>query len=776
MIIDGVPVGKARYRTMKVGAGGYVTGQDFAGDYHLCRTDVFGAYIRHVDDLEWKQVCNARSLIEADRWAAPEGVYEIRFAPSNPNVIWMAGGNGKVYRSINRARTWTHLSALATITTDDGRGMANGVAARYSSHKGAVDPIDPDVFLLGTQDEGLHCTFDAGQTWLTHEDVPVATGNTGYRCILVAFDPSSAVVSGRTQGIYALSYGNGLYRSQDGGVTFAHVSGSPTQGRSMRVHDDGTVAICEYAEGWSTSTAYKAGAFIMEAGTGNHYTCLVDHTSAGSGTFADYRTANPTHWSARRFGSVTLYDGATLSWLDMSDGQCRVAHMAVNPLDSDHWVGVMDSGDLNVSADGGVNWTGPMWGQKQEDITPDIPWLAAANNAYMSNGGGDFQPGTDRFVQPAGLGVFYIDGPPTTSTAYAYTSLSAGIEELVGNTVLHPPGGYPIAFAWDRPTFRITDPDAYPSAHGPEMGTAISHGWAGDYAGENPLFIVALNSYSSTENSSWSDDGGITWTPFATSPIADIPNGWGGCIACADEDNFLVAPSRSGGGLRRTHDRGDTWHNISLPGHAGSGETGLGWMHYFRRYIVLACKINIGTYYAYFYPVGGNEANTRGVYKSTDFGVNWSRVYDQAIGAWTFYSTKLRGVFDRPLDEDMWFTAGPQLGDSIPLYRSQNGGVSWDTIPNVTEVWDIAFGAPAPEHDYPAIYIVGRVSDELGIWRSIDEATTWVKLSTITPFNHIDAISGIEANKDVFGEHYLSFGGSGFGIGEYALGCELQFA
>lgn len=52
---------------------------------------------------------------------------------------------------------------------------------------------------------------------------------------------------------------------------------------------------------WTNSTGYVKGDFAGDAST-TYWVCAVNHTSAGGGSFADDRTANPTYWRQQKFG------------------------------------------------------------------------------------------------------------------------------------------------------------------------------------------------------------------------------------------------------------------------------------------------------------------------------------------------------------------------------------------------------------------------------------------------------------------------------------------
>jgi len=63
------------------------------------------------------------------------------------------------------------------------------------------------------------------------------------------------------------------------------------------------------------------------------------------------------------------------------------------------------------------------------------------------------------------------------------------------------------------------------------------------------------------------------------------------------------------------------------------------------------------------------------------------------------------------------------------LYRSGDSGKLFTKLDHVQEIHAFGFGKAAPKANYPAIYLVGTVDGVRGIFRSTDEAQTWVRIN-----------------------------------------------
>jgi hypothetical protein len=689
------------WNALKIGAGGFVTGIDIAQDgTKVVRTDTYGAYVWEVGASAWKQILTTGSLPATDRSVdAAGGVYEIAIAPSATTRLYMAF-NGYVYRSDDRGRSWirTHFPQVPGIDAN----ASTKVFGRYM----AIDPANADVVYVSTPSSGLWTTSDGGSRWSKVRDVAPASssGLTQGGGHLIAFDRSSDIVGGKTQGIYATSYGTGVYHSNDAGATWTLTPGTPKTHRHLIADQNGKVYLTDNSD----------------------------------------KTDNVNKWNGR-------------AWSQFPIGN-RGHSIAVDPANASRIFIGIDSGDLIISSDEGSSWVGPTCGRAKRTST-DVPWLAWTNETYMSNGDMAFDPSELNLLYFAeGVGVWYCNPPDRVATV-AWQSQNAGIEQLVGNMVLAPPGGKPVVLAWDRPIFHVSDPTVYPSAHGPDNVNAIIMAWSADWVATSPETIVAVMNFWGSDVSGVSHDGGRTWTRFASVP-GEVPAKIGGSVAAASADNFIWIPSNNGNPWRTTNG-GRNWTQISVPGVPSTGETGWGFAYYLDRHIVAADRVNVGTFYMYNY--GPESARSAaGLYKSTDKGATWTRAFAGAIANFSNYNAELKSVPGQA--GHLFFTSGRQGGThpaNTPFMRSSDGGSTWTPVGNFHEVHAFGFGAVFPDQSYPAIFVAGYRAGAWGIWRSIDNAATWTMIGDF-PLGSFDSIKSIDGDKVVAGTVYIAFAGSGF--------------
>ena len=704
MVVD--PVANSDWQTLKVGAGGLLSGLDISNDGTMVvRTDTYGAYVW--DGAQWQQVVTATSMPAA--FVHPgfsAGVYDIQIAPSNSNILYMMFDD-YVFKSTNKGTTWTQTS-LATFAENP------NTSVRGDSGHMAIDPNNPNVVFVGTPQNGMWLTSDGGNTWQQVSGIPASltNGQGEYPGITgLTFDPAiGGTTNGKTNTIFASSYGNGVYESTNGGVTWTHLSGGPINVNNATVSSNGT-----------------------------YYAVGNDNTSAWA--FAN--------------GTWTQFSANT--------GGAPIAGVTVNPANPLQIVISGFGGNLDWSLDGGQTWSG--WDPYNQLSSTDIPWLAGAGT-YLGANNIQFSPTVpNELIVNGGTGVWtstftaeVVTLPYPTFTPVAWTDQSAGIEQLVAMDILVPPGGNPIVASWDRAFFSISNESTYPSTYGPVNGSFVA-GWSLDYASSNPTFVVGIADWwGGVEQSGYSTNGGQTWTPFATELPGGGTNYIGGTIAASTPNNIIWSPA---GGLAPfyTLNGGATWTQISLPG--VSNWSTFDWAYAFDTRTVTADRVLTNTFYLYDADQGGAQA---GVFKTTNGGQTWTKVFSGQIVNYSFYNGELESVPGQA--GNLFFTGGIQGDGSTnqtwaSFMRSTDGGSTWTAVPNVTEVFCYGFGAAAPGANYPSIYIAGWVNNVYGIWQSNDNAQSWIQIGTY-PLGSLDYIKTISGDPDVYGQVYVGFNGSGY--------------
>jgi photosystem II stability/assembly factor-like uncharacterized protein len=730
------------FNPIRVGAGGFITGLAISADGSLviARADTYGLYRLNKANNTWTQQVTDKSLPASD--VKPNqgiGVYELAIAPSNSNRVYMAWNN-LIYRSDNKGSSWSRTTAPLVVRD------ANAQEFSKDGPLMAVDPRNPDVVIVGAQDVSpAYISSSAGSNWSVStlpkgqkgfyiDENGVRQIKPGRGITAILFDKSSPALSnGRTSVVYASSYLNGVYRSSNGGQNWSRTSGGPNFLRRADIASDGALYGVDDSDVWR----YRAGA-----------------------------------WK-----KITV------------PGNCCLVSVVVDPKNPARLVGINGAGTVWQSSNRGDSWS---TGLSYTITSPEIPWLARnSSREYFSPGSLKFDPVTANKLWVAdGAGVYYATLTPTSSTI-AWQSINKGIEQLVGNDVIAPPGGKPVVAAWDFGTFYIDNPDVYRSRQA--VSDRFNSTWNLDYVTTNPKLMVG----NTTDHrfccpgdglqiqAGYSLDGGQNWTRFPKIPVANndpVQFGFGDIAVSANNlDNIVWMPSFNNDPYY-TLNRGQTWNKVILPGLIQNGKTGSHFANFLSRKVLVSDKTTSGTFYLAHSgqdidPDADNGIEQLGgVFRTTDGGKTWLKVYtnlapftDGGIVAFSNFNATLKSVPGKA--GHLFFSAGPLDGepDSNIFKRSSTGGTSWQTVPNVTQVHAFGFGKTAPGKTYPTIFIAGKVRGEWGLWRSVDDTANWRKIGAF-PNGSLDRISAMDGDKDKFGWLYMAFGGSGFGYGYSANG------
>jgi photosystem II stability/assembly factor-like uncharacterized protein len=740
---------------VKIGAGGQLPGLDIAPDgTKVTHADTAGAYIwdATLTPPQWRQLITTKTM-PVGYFAPPDndnpnhllGAWQVRIAYSKPTTLYMINGFGVLFRSDDSGHHWTALTGFTPFGAGDSPWFTVNGNSKFINQKMIVDPANPDIVYV-SRANGIDYTFNGTSATPTFASIPTGAGGipapifTAGQNIWnahewsggLAFDPSGGtiVVGGqiRTKTIYLTSWGHGVYRSVDGGQTWAQIANgtsSPNQVYTAKVDSLGNY-YCSSASSDGGTWLYRSGA----------WTLITPPGMAGGAIAVDPRT--PGRALVAGSGRYNLFE--TMDY-------------------GTHWMGTWNRGWPPGTGEASVN---------------DIPWMVNLETFTLGDMmfDGSINPSTLYYAE--GTGMHRVDNFPTTFAPFTFQTQSIGIENMVAEDCIAP-NGLPICSFMDRTVF-APDLVNYPSHYG-TIDKFFNDGWALDHASSDPSFIcVRAYSYNNagrqSDQSGYTTDGGAHWNLFTGKPPvgveADGQPGMHGAIAAASPQNIVCVP---GSMPYYTLDGGTTWHAS-----AGLPTTGWNrnWINSIRTHMIAADRVNIGTFYAQHY-----SSNT--FYRSTDGGVTWTgRSFATYSGG---YNSRLRAAPGHA--GHVWYTDG-QCGHNPPphpgafFYFSADGGKTWTTISkskykskgyanDVLEVFDFGFGAPkGGSYTYPSIWIAGWVDRVWGIYLSYDQAQSWHLVDKYANDNP-DQINVVCGDSSIYGRVYIGFAGSGFAYGDFPL-------
>lgn len=563
-----------------------------------------------------------------------------------------------------------------------------------------VDPSDSHRLLLGTTQDGLWQSRDAGLSF---------SRVAGYPAKSVSFVLFAGPV------IYAGSAetGDGLYESRDNGKTFTPVPGSPKMVPHQAVRaDDGTLYVT-FADGPGPHDVHDGAVYKREP----------------DGRWTDITPARPD--ADRHFG----YSGIDLD-------RRHPGTLVVSTSDR------YGSDDIYLSHDGGTSWRSV--DAVSRHLTSAYPWLVA----YTGNAERGASPrqnmghwmdavkinpfDANELVYGTGYGVWMTHdlGGLDAGGKVDFDFADANLEETVILGLESPPAGPRVmAAAGDVGGGAWDDAATGPSRlFTPEYETNQSVA----YAALRPR-IMARTADQAATSGYLSSDGGKTWTPMPSTPrvVKDASGRFhtsGKIAVSAMGTTLLWAPE--GEGAHVSQDMGKTW--TAAEGWPAMPD---------RNMEPIADPQTDAVFYAY-------DRTRNAILKSADSGRTFDVLTDDLPEIKGYANVQLRAVPGRA--GDLW------LAMPAGLLHIEGGKPS--AIPSVTEAWQVTFGKAAPGHDYPAIYLWGKVRGNEGLWRSDDGGRNWTRINDDA--HQFGAMRAIAGDPREYGVLYIAPDGRGVMVGK----------
>ncbi len=221
---DAVPY---RWRNVTILGGGFVTGIVFSStepDLIYARTDIGGAYRYAPKSHSWMPLTDMFGRDEANFW----GIESIALDPTDANKVYMAvgtytqswAGDPAMLSSNDRGVTWkVHKTSFRMGGNEDGR--SNG-------ERLAVDPNSPNILFFGSRKNGLFRSQDRARTWSRVNGFPSIEPN-DYGIVAIVFDTVSGKPGSATPVLYAAAATSkgSIFVSKDAGSAWAALGSQP---------------------------------------------------------------------------------------------------------------------------------------------------------------------------------------------------------------------------------------------------------------------------------------------------------------------------------------------------------------------------------------------------------------------------------------------------------------------------------------------------------------------------------------------------------------------
>jgi xyloglucan-specific exo-beta-1,4-glucanase len=732
------------WRNVAIVGGGFVPGVIFNQTQPglvYARTDIGGAYRLDTTTNRWLPLTD---WLGWDDWNLT-GIVSIASDPVNPNNVYLAAGtytnewtsqNGAILRSMDQGTTWQRTMLPFKLGGNmPGRGMGERLA---------IDPNKNSILYLGAPSgNGLWKSGDSGVTWSRITSFPnvgnyVQDPSNSYTAdkqgvVWVAFDKRSGAPGNATQTIYvgaAEIAGPSIYRTMDGGATWAPVAGQPvgfmphhgvldtTLGQLYVAYSDkGGPYDGGRGDVWKYNTATSAWTLISpvpSTDTGNNYFgysgLTIDRLQPGTVMVTAYSS-----WWPDTIIWRSLDAGAT--WSKIWD-----------------WTRYPNRSFRYTQDVTGAPWLkGPAaplcgGGRPGAEVNPKLGWMTETLEIDPFN--------SNRMMYGTGATLYGTNNLTTwdisTTSKINISVMAQGIEETAVLDLISPPSGAPLVSAvGDIGGFRHDNLSVVPAvSFSPVRGTNTSI----DFAELSPSYMVRAGNGDTAnceKSAAISTNGGSSWTAVSSQP-AGLTGG--GTIAVSASGGGKIVWSPQGVGVYYTSGGGKTWNPSSgVPAGARVGSD----------------RVNPAKFYAF--------ANGS-FYVSTNSGASFAATAASGLPS----SGRFKAVPGR--EGDVWLAGGAPDG-AYGLWHSTNSGASFTRLGNVDEADVIGFGKPAPGQSYVALYSSAKVGGVRGIFRSDDGGTSWIRVND-DQHQYGVTNTAITGDPRVYGRVYVGTNGRGIVYGE----------
>ncbi|MGH9486030.1 MAG: glycosyl hydrolase [Terriglobales bacterium] len=565
-----------------------------------------------------------------DGWLHSSSVGAVAVAPSNPDIVYVGMGESAlrgnimqgdgVYKTADGGKTWQHVGLTDTQIISCIR----------------VDPSNPDVVYVAAlghpsapnPERGVFKSTDGGRTW---KKILFRNDQTG--AIDLALDPKNPqVIYAALWQAWRVSWGmssggpgSGLFKSTDGGNTWAEITRNPGMPKGIIGKIGITVSPVDPHRLYALVEARDGGVFRSDdAGASWKRVNSQDTLRQRAFYFSDI-VADPQKKNTVYGGNVGFYrstDGG-VTWKRVRGGDTH--GVWIDPSNDQRMVVSNDSG-ATVTTNGGQTWSPETYSTAQlyhVALTKDDPYQVCG--AQQDDGTICVQSTPPRRfggsgMWAAGYGVGggesgYIAPDPLNPNIFYAGSQGALLSRC------------------DRRTGECRDVEPYPRFFSGEPSAALPERWQWTF----PIVFDNFDPhilYTSSQHLWMTTNEGQSWTKISPDLTLHDPKTLGDSGGPITHDMngpeiyatiFTIAPSHKVPGviwtgsddglIYITRNRGKSWTNVTPPGMPHLGRVSL----------IDASPTTAGTAYA---AVERYLQDDRApyIFRTTDFGKTWTKI------------------------------------------------------------------------------------------------------------------------------------------------------
>ena len=717
------------FKNVVILGGGFVTGTIFSpvkGGPLYARTDVGGAYRWDGAQKVWIPLTD-----HFERMTNYMGIESIAPDPVDPNKVYAAlgtysqswAGNGAIARSSDQGNTWQLTEMMIK--------MGGNELGRSNGERLAVDPNQTKILYFGSRRNGLWKSEDGAVTWKKLESFPIKEDEAALGIPFVVFDAKSGGKGKATPVMYAgfsrFKEPN-LYVSKDAGATWKPLPQPPTPFMPQHLElDSKGIAYVAYYSGPGPHDREEDPKLL---GMKDLPSGAVFKFDPKSGAWTDITPVKPNPAQDDKFG----YGGLSVD--PKSPGTLIVS--TLNRYAKGH--------NIFRTTDGGKTW---------KDLFAKSEWdIAGAQYLYWHRpkldtphwiGDVDIDPNDPAhltFITGTGIWRTLDATNADKDQPVHWRFTTEGLEETVVTALVSPPKGAELlSGVGDICGFRHDDVNKAPPTGNFNPPFNATTGL--DFAEGNPDIVVRVGTlWNPGKHGALSKDGGKTWKEFATEP-AEAKTG-GNVVISPDASTVLWVIKKEQAVVSK--DLGATWTKAEgLPVPAKTDD----WVVINLR--PAADRVNPNKFYVY-------DTADGQFFVSTDGGKKFEKTVGNLEGL-PDYARASGSIKTVPgFEGHIWLSTGKAISRSI------DSGKTFEPVNSVDASHAVGFGAPAPGRKYPAVYLIGKVAGKDGFFRSDDIGATWVR---INDDKHQYGFTGhVTGDPKKFGRVYVGTGGRGILYGD----------